>query len=101
MALSKPQWLYDEVTFKDVAHKHYKVHVHTINFGSMDIDDPDIYVAEPLWQWEHSERGQFVMHNSLVQPSFHKSTDVYGSISYKIVAYFDEKTLIYWKLKYV
>lgn len=99
MALLKQQWLYDDTTFHDVPIKHHKVLVHTIRLG--DVEDPDIYVAEPIWQWQQTEAGKFVMEHSLDKPSFHKMLDHlrYGYI-YNIVAYFDEKTLIYWKLKY-
>lgn len=99
MALSKPQWLYDDVTFDNVSTKHYKVCVHTIRMG--DVEDPDLFVAEPIYEWQQTEKGKFVMENSLAKPSFHKMIDnLYYGYTYNIVAYFDEKTTIYWKLKY-
>jgi hypothetical protein len=26
-----------------------------------DVDDVDIYVAQPIWEWQQSEHGQWVM----------------------------------------
>jgi len=49
-------------------------------FFMSDVEDPDLYAAEPLYQWEHSEQGQFVMTNALETPEWHRSVvpDRYG-----------------------
>lgn len=99
MALSKPKWPYDEQTFNDCSPKTIKTIVHTINMA--DVEDPDLMVSEPIWQWQQTEEGKFVMENSRPTPSWHRGieTTFYG-YRYSIVAYFDEKTYTYWSLKY-
>ena len=32
---------------------------HTFVLG--DVDDPDIYAAQPIWEWQQTEQGQWVM----------------------------------------
>ena len=29
-----------------------------------DVEDVDIYVAEPIWQWQQTEQGKWVMENA-------------------------------------
>ena len=76
-----------------------KLVVHTIKMG--DVEDPDLFVAEPIWQWQQTEAGKFIMENSVQQPEWHRTMDpsVYG-YQYDIVAYLEDKALTYWKLKY-
>jgi len=31
------------------------------SFTMADVDDIDVYVAEPIWQWQQTEQGQWVM----------------------------------------
>ena len=40
-----------------------------------DVDDPQIYAAEPLWQWQQTEAGQWAMQNCVETPSWSISTD--------------------------
>jgi hypothetical protein len=100
MALSKQSWLFNESQFHKVVVKHKKVIVYTFDFW--DTEDPEIYAAKPIYEWQQTEQGKFVMENSLVHPSYHISL-FYGQMQYqcKIVAYFDEKTATFYKLKYL
>jgi hypothetical protein len=36
-----------------------KVIFHSFTLG--DVDDPEIYAAEPIWKWQQTEHGQWVM----------------------------------------
>lgn len=47
--------------------------VHEFMMG--DVEDPDLYAAEPLLKWERSEIGQWVMNNALETPSWHRVPD--------------------------
>lgn len=80
------------VAFRDVV-------VHTIRMG--DVEDPDIAVAPPIWEWQQSEAGKFIMEHSVGKPYWHRSTDYhsYGH-RYTIVARLSEQTETFWKLKY-
>lgn len=55
-----------------------RIVVHT--FRQADSEDPDLMVAEPLYDWEHSEQGKFVMENSLTEPTWtrHLDPSTYG-----------------------
>jgi hypothetical protein len=73
--------------------------VHEFKMG--DVEDPDIYAAMPMMQWEKSAAGEFVMENSLKQPEWIRLTDAVSmGYLYRIVAYFDDKTHVLWKLKF-
>ena len=47
--------------------------LHTFTMG--DVEDPDLYAAEPLWQWEQSEFGQWCMKNAADTPTWHRIAD--------------------------
>jgi len=64
-------------------------------------EDPEIYAAGPLYDWEHSEMGQWVMKNSKITPSFNivTSLDIYGYRCY-ITADLEGEALTFFKLKW-
>ena len=76
-----------------------KIVVH--RFGVGDVDDPDLYAAEPIYQWEKSEAGQWVMANSIETPSWHRSVDMntYGH-RYEIRADLHDQDVTFFKLKW-
>ena len=37
--------------------------VHTIRMG--DVEDPDLMVAEPIWKWQQTDHGKWVMENAV------------------------------------
>ena len=39
--------------------KTFKFTVHTFNMG--DVEDPEIYVAGPLFDWQQTEKGKWIM----------------------------------------
>jgi hypothetical protein len=80
------------VAFRDVI-------VHTILMG--DVEDPDLFVADPIWKWQQTESGKFVMEHAVDQPYWHRSTD-YNSYGhrYDIVARLSEQNETFWRLKW-
>lgn len=76
-----------------------EVIVHSIKMG--DIEDPDIFVAEPIYNWQQTDEGKWVMEKSVQQPMWRRTLDptLYG-YRYDIIAYLDGADLTYWKLKY-
>jgi hypothetical protein len=48
------------------------VEFHSFTMG--DVDDVDIYVAEPIWKWQQTEQGQWVMAHAQ-DLTYHISTD--------------------------
>jgi hypothetical protein len=47
--------------------------VHEFTMG--DVEDPDLYAAEPLWEWQQSEQGQWIMENAIETPSWYRIPD--------------------------
>jgi hypothetical protein len=50
-----------------------EVVVHEFTMG--DVEDPDLYAAEPLWKWQQSELGAWIMKNAVETPSWHRIPD--------------------------
>jgi hypothetical protein len=73
--------------------------VHEFTMG--DVDDPDIYAAEPLWQFQQSEKGQWVIEHSLETPVYQRVIDqMYYGYKYKISARLTEQDITYFLLKW-
>ena len=66
-----------------------------------DVDDPDIYAAQPLYEWEQSEPGQWMMKHSDPSPEWQSANDMltYGT-RYVIKCYLTPELYTFWKLKY-
>ena len=80
------------VTYRDVC-------VHSFNMG--DVEDPDLYAAQPIYEWQQTEEGQWVMEHSVDVPFWHRNVDptTYGH-RYSIIARLTESDQVYWTLKY-
>lgn len=70
-------------------------------FWVLEYEDPEIYAAEPIWKWQNSDSGKFIMENAIEKPSYRQEIDhmTYG-FHYVIIAKLKEKDYTYWKLKY-
>ena len=80
-------------------HGPLTVTVHTFQMG--DVEDPDLYAAEPLWNWQNSEMGEWVMTNAVQTPSWHREIDKFmWGYSYSIRAELTPKDYTYWWLKW-
>jgi len=62
-----------------------EVVVHSFQMG--DVEDPDLYAAQPLWEWQESPAGQWVMEHAIEPPEWHRMADPmsYG-YTYRIMA---------------
>jgi hypothetical protein len=89
----------DVMVIDDVAHRIYHIVVHSFTMG--DVDDPDLYAAQPLWEWENSEVGQWVMENAVETPMWQRQLDysTYGT-RYVITAKLKDADHTYFLLKY-
>jgi hypothetical protein len=76
-----------------------RLRVHEFQMG--DVEDPELYAAEPLWKWQQSEEGQWVMANAMETPSWHLTTDYnsYGYLVY-VTADLQDKDATFFKLKW-
>ena len=72
--------------------------VHEFTMG--DVEDPDIYAAEPLLAWQKSEAGEWVMSHSVDQPQWHRTVYAFYGYRYCITARLKEQDEIFFKLKF-
>ena len=80
------------VAFSDVVVHH---------FPMGDVEDPDLYAADPLYKWQQSEAGTWVMAHAVEPPFWVRQPDVssYG-YRYYIVARLKEQDQTFWSLKW-
>lgn len=77
---------------EDFVEEIHKIVVHRFNLS--DVEDPDLYAAEPLYKWEKSEQGQFIMSNAVEQPEFHRQVNpMLMGYQYAITAELEKKKL--------
>lgn len=70
----------------------HKVVVH--KFDMSDVEDPDIYAAGPMFDWEQSEAGQFVFKHAVDKPEWHRHMDpMFMGYRYVITAELEKKKL--------
>jgi len=73
--------------------------VHKITMG--DVEDPDLYVAEPIWKWQQTDAGKWVMENAVDTPIWHRNLDgLTWSTVYTIHAKLKDIDYTYFKLKF-
>jgi hypothetical protein len=73
--------------------------VHSFIMG--DVEDPDLYAAQPLWDWQSSEAGVWVMEHAVETPFWHRVVDptTYGH-KYYVVARMRAKDQTFFQLKW-
>jgi hypothetical protein len=90
---------YDVVLIEGKYVKIKEFVVHT--FGMGDVEDPDLYAAQPLYEWQESEMGKWVMENAVETPSWHRHADPYNyGYRYAIKAKLKDVDYTFWCLKW-
>jgi hypothetical protein len=91
MGLNK-RWQVETVNGRDIVKEIHKVVVHMFTMG--DVDDPEIYAAGPIWDWQQTDMGKFVMEHSVGPPTFQSQIDssVFG-YRFVIIAELEQKKL--------
>jgi len=76
------------------------VSVHEFSMG--DVEDPDLYAAQPMYEWQQSEAGQWVMEHAVETPFWHRVIDsqYYFGYRYRIIARMSEPDQTYWALRW-
>lgn len=77
----------------------HKLVVHRFSVG--DAEDPDLYAAQPLLDWQKSEQGKWIMEHAVDQPEYHRHLDhnTYG-YQYAITAELTGKDYTFYTLKW-
>jgi hypothetical protein len=84
---------------QEIVEEIHKVVVH--RFRLSDVEDPDLYAAEPLYLWEKSDAGKFVMEHAIDKPEWHRNIDhVTYSYHYVITAELEKKKLSEYYLRF-
>jgi hypothetical protein len=90
-----------DFTTVEYIERHGPLTVVVHNFRMGDVEDPDLYAAEPLYQWQKSEMGEWVMANAVQTPSWHRSADPHNyGYAYSIRAELSPKNYTYWWIKW-
>jgi hypothetical protein len=91
---------YRYMIINDQVEEVREIVVHEFTMG--DVEDPDLYAADPLMKWEKSESGQWIMEHAVETPSWHRTPDMmqYG-YKYQIRAKLSGPRLTEWLLRHV
>ena len=73
--------------------------VHSILIG--DVEDPELYAAAPILEWEKTEKGRWLMANSYKQMEYKVVSDP-SAYSYRVVLYawLTEEDFTFYQLKW-
>lgn len=76
-----------------------KIIVHKIPMG--DVEDPELYAAAPILEWEKSDKGRWLHNHSKRQMEYivRPNDETYGWVVI-IFAWLEEQDLTYYKLKW-
>lgn len=69
-------------------------------FTISDVEDPELYAAHPLHEWQQTEKGKWIMEHS-IDPTYSIRPNM-ETMGYKVVVYgqLRDKDLTYFNLKY-
>jgi hypothetical protein len=83
----------------EVVIKMKEIVVHSFSMG--DVEDPDLYAAEPLWKWQNTDQGKWIMENAHETPVWHRMADL-SSFGHKyiVTATLAEKKLTEYYLRF-
>ena len=95
----EPPWLVHLDKKTGLPVKVYNVCVHKFKMG--DVEDPEIYAAGPILEWQESESGKWIMEHAEEQPVYQQFID-HASMgySYAIYAKLADKNYTFWCLKW-
>ena len=84
---------------EDKVHQVHSVIVHRFKMG--DVEDPDLYAAQPLWEWQQSEMGKWVMERSVETPMWHRNQNPASyHTDYAVQAWLKGADYSFWVLKW-
>jgi len=89
----------DFMIINERVHRIHKVIVHRFRMG--DVEDPDLYASQPLWEWQQSEMGKWIMERAVDTPEWHRQIEPmsYG-YQYAVIAKIKDIDYTFWTLKW-
>ena len=73
--------------------------VHEFTMG--DVEDPDLYAAQPLWDWQESQEGKWIIEHAVETPMWHRIPDeMQYRWAYRISAKLSGARLTEWLLRH-
>lgn len=76
-----------------------KIVVHQFRLG--DVDDPEIYAAQPIYDWQQTEAGKFVMENAVEKPEYYRQPNYQTyEFQYAITAWLKDQDVTYFCLRW-
>lgn len=90
---------FDVMVIDGVARRIHNLIVH--EFLVTDMEDPILFAAQPLLEWERSEAGSWVMNHAIESPVWHRTQDFQTmSNRFLITAKLIDKDYTFWTLKW-
>jgi len=76
-----------------------KIRVH--EFRMSDVEDVDIYAAEPIYNWQQTEQGKWIMDHATAPPTYHIKPNLeYVGYIVTIIADLKEEDMTYFYLRW-
>ena len=87
---------------------HYKVFDNQVyerrivhQFKMSDVEDPDMWAGQYIYDWQQSDAGKWVMENAMQKPSWHRQFDIYSyGYQYQIRADLTDEQVTFFELKF-
>ena len=77
----------------------HKVVVH--RFKIYEFEELDLHAADPIWKWQNSEKGKFVLEHAISAPEYKKKLDhISLGYEYAIIAELEKKRLSEFYLRF-
>lgn len=99
LGLTPVKRLNQYMLINDRVEEIHNVVVYRFKMG--DVEDPILYAAQPLLDWEKSEIGQWVLTHAMESPMWHRQEDpLQWGHQFAITAKLKGKDYTYWQLKF-
>ena len=94
---SSQKWQFKDVNGVRTINSEIVVHQFEIEYN----DDPIVAAGAPLWEWEQSEAGHWVMNHAVEKPRWERFDDIYGYVSkFAVIARLSEQDQTFFRLTY-
>jgi hypothetical protein len=100
--LPEPEKLFKAPEWRLINDRAVKISdVVVASFDMGDVEDPDLYVAQPIYEWQQTDAGKWIMEHAVEQPFWHREATPWTmGYKYHIVARLKEPDELYWTLKW-